>query len=155
MQEKKNLYELKRYRHYSYFKNIQAHLVCKYCSGFCCALDEMEVQLTFVEVLMIKQKQLNLKVSLNVYYQDVDILRLNKRYLSCGGSTGNPQMFKNGKYVVAWHLAKKANGECIYFSSSKRKCSIYSTRPHACKCWFCGANETPKYQDDFDKLLLF
>jgi Fe-S-cluster containining protein len=37
-------------------------------------------------------------------------------------------------------LKKRKDGTCVYYDREKRRCSIYSRRPHSCKAFFCGRN---------------
>lgn len=42
-------------------------------------------------------------------------------------------------------VLKNSDGSCIYFDKEKRECSIYDTRPQACKAFFCGrGTEDPR-----------
>jgi len=62
----------KRYRKYSWLAPIQAHAVCRLCTGMCCRLKGIHVALTYIERRKIIEGKLPWKVELSVPYPNAN-----------------------------------------------------------------------------------
>ena len=82
-----------------------------------------------------------------VWVTDEEIARIAE---VTGMSLGEVRLFHTRIVGGRVSLREHANGDCVFFDSAQRTCTIYTARPVQCRTWpFWNSNlESPKTWDD-------
>jgi len=111
----------------SNLKNLR--FVCTKC-GNCCTDKNTLVNLTYLDILRIKNG-LNLDINeileiIGFYIFDKKFSTENEKRLVI-----NPIETEKGLAFIA--LLKNSDGDCLFYNSKEKKCSIYELRPMFCQ----------------------
>ncbi len=122
---------------------------CTRC-GNCCTDNSTLVNLTYFDIIKIKNG-LNLKVDeileiVGFYIFDRKISQKDREQL-----VFTPIESERGLAYIG--LRKNQSGECIFYSSKKKKCLIYNLRPILCQTFPLSFRILNESKDKFDQLL--